>query len=461
MKSLVVKESSDKENFIYMNKLVKKLLMVVTCVFISAGIYAQDRSRDSSEAQDKQLADYIVAIVQFEPITDSQVRVHMLTLKRGIDAKDLPPDSELRKIALAQLITQSALAQRAQEMGMRIDPKMVEQALTSIAQNNGMTQAELEKELLKDGIPLTTLHSEIERQMLIAQLREKTLDPTISVSNTEINQYMNTRSGNGDPAQELISLAQILVVVPEKASEVQVKKLQARAQDIYEKAKKASNSEFITLADKYSDDPTVASTHGLLGVKPASRYPELFVNAVVDLAPGSVTPPVRSGAGFHIIRVMDREGVDNVNTVVVQTHVRHILLNISDKQTEEQVIEKLLSDKRQVEAGLVTFETLAQEQSKDASAKEGGNLGWVVPGMFVPEFERAMDQLKPGEISEPVVTRYGVHLIQVIDRREAQLTEAQRREIARETIHQAKIEQAYERWARDIESSAYVEIRNP
>lgn len=442
-----------------MNKLIKKLFVIITCALISSGIYAQ--TQKPSEKQERERADYIVAIVQFEPITNSQVKIHVHSLKRMVDAKDLPPENELRKIALSQLITQSALAQRAQELGIRIDPKMVEQTLSSIAQNNGKTLAQLEKELLKDGIPLSTLRNDITQQMLIAQLREKTLDPTVTVSNSEINQFMKARSGGGSPGQELISLAQILVAIPDRASEAQIKKLQARAQDIYEKAKKSSNTEFITLADKYSDDPTVASTHGLMGVKPSSRYPDLFVKATAGVPPGGVVAPVRSGAGFHIIRVMDREGVDNINTVVIQTHVRHILLNVSGAQTEEQAIEKLRASKRQIESGQVSFETLAQEQSADASAKAGGDLGWVVPGMFVPEFERVMDQLKPGQISEPIVTRFGVHLIQVIDRRDAQLTEEQRREIARETIHQAKVEQAYEQWARDIESSAYVEIREP
>lgn len=444
-----------------MNKVMKKIVLMAIGTLMGVGAYAQAQSQGSPEKAGGQRADFIAAIVQFEPITDSQIRIHMLSLKRSVDAKDLPPDAQLRKIALSQLITQSALAQRAESMGMRVDGNMVQQAMMSIAQNSGVTLAELEKQLLKEGIPLSSLRSEIERQMLISQLREKTLDPTITVSNAEINQYMRKRSGSGNSAQELISLAQILVAVPENASAAQTQKLQAKAQDLYAKAQKASNSEFITMADQYSDDPTVASTHGLMGVKPASRYPDLFIKAVAGMNPGSVTPPVRSGAGFHIIRVMDREGVDNIDTVVVQTHVRHILLNVSENQTEEDAINKLRADKRQIESGQVSFETLAQEQSADASAKEGGDLGWVVPGMFVTEFERAMDQLSPGQISEPVVTRFGVHLIQVVDRRDAQLTEEQRREIARETIHQAKVEQAYEQWAMDIESSAYVEIREP
>lgn len=447
-----------------MIKTIKKLSLFIASFMLLANAYAQN-SAPAAQAQavsaSRELADFIVAIVQYEPITDSQLRVHMLSIKRGRDAGELPPDNQLRKIALSQLITQSALAQRAQEMGIRVDPKMVQQALVSIAQNNNMSLGEMEKALLKDGIPLSSLRNEIESQMAISQLRERTLDPTITVSNAELNQYMKSLSEKGDAKQELVSLAQILVAVPENATPAQIQKLQTRAQKIYASAKEASNTEFFTLADQNSDDPTVTRSHGFLGARPLSQFPDLFIKAITGLRPGDVTAPIRSGAGFHIVRVLDREGADMIDTVVIQTHARHILLTPTDAQAQEQAINTLRADKRKIETGEVSFETLAQEQSKDTSAKQGGDLGWVVPGMFVPEFERAMDQLEPGQISEPVVTRFGVHLIQVLERRESQLTEQQRREIARETIHQSKVEQAYAQWAKDIESGAYIEIRVP
>lgn len=404
------------------------------------------------------LADYIVAIVQHEPITNSQLQAQIFSIRYNNEGQQLPPDDQLREIALQQLITQSALAQRAQEYGFSIDPQVLAQAISSVARSNGLTVEELKKAFEKRGIPFSTLTHTIEQQMLINQLRERTLDYSITVSNAEVEAYLAQSSSATDPGQMLISLAQVLIAVPEDATQAQEQALAQRAQEVYERARMIQKPEdFIALVEQYSDDPMKAQTSGALGVMPVSRYPAIFIETVHGLAPGQAAPPVRTGAGFHVLLVVDRE---QSNMVVTQTHVRHILLNIDAKRTEAEAIALLQDSKRQLEAGTVSFETLAQEQSQDASAQNGGELGWVVPGMFVPEFEQAMNQLKPGQISDPVITRFGVHLIQVLERRDAQLTPVQQREVARETIHQMKVEQAYPQWASEIESETYVERRD-
>lgn len=404
------------------------------------------------------LADYIVAIVQHEPITNSQLQAQIFSIRYNNEGQQLPPDDELREIALQQLITQSALAQRAQEYGFSVDSQVLSQAVSSVARNNGMTVEELKRAFENRNIPFSTLTRTIEQQMLINQLRERTLDRSITVSNVEVEAYLAQSSSATDPGQMLISLAQVLIAVPEDATPEQEQALAQRAQEVYEKARLIQKPEdFIALVAQYSDDPMKAQTSGALGIMPVSQYPEVFIETVHGLAPGQVAPPVRTGAGFHVLLVLDRE---QSNMVMTQTHVRHILVNIDAKRTEAEAIALLQESKRQLDAGMVSFEELAQELSQDASAKSGGDLGWAVPGMFVPEFEQVMNQLKPGEISAPVVTRFGVHLIEVLERREAQLTPVQQREVARQTIHQMKVEQAYPQWASEIESETYVERRD-
>lgn len=458
MKRFEMNGLADRTVFIYMSKRFYVLISALLCALgMSLSAHAQQNAGAAPAAAEPQLADFIVAIVQHEPITNSQVRAHVLSLRQQYAGQQQPPAEQLRQMALQQLISQSALAQRAHEHGLRVDPQTVQQAIATIARNNGMSVVELQKVLSEQGIPFSTMERDIGQQLLISQLRERTLDPTVTVSNAEVEAYLAQFSGQTDPGQQQINLAQILIAVPENATPAQEKALEAKAQDIYTKAQ-AAGADFFALAQANSDDPAASATRGVMGARPASRYPDLFIQAVTGLRAGAIAPPVRSGAGFHIIKVLEREQSD---MVVTQTRVRHILLNITEQQTEQDAINKLLADKHQIETGQATFEMLAQEQSQDASAKDGGDLGWVVPGMFVPEFERVMNQLKPGEISDPVATRFGVHLIQVLERRESQLTPQQQREVARESIHQRKVEQAMDQWVRDIQSSAYIEMRNP
>ncbi|MGL4668258.1 MAG: peptidylprolyl isomerase, partial [Saezia sp.] len=325
------------------------------------------------------------------------------------------------------------------------------------ATNNNKTVGQLRKDFASAGIPFSTLEKSIEQQMLARMLRERLLDPTIYVNSSEIDAYLAQASKATNSSELMISLAQILIAVPENATKKQDDALREKAQDIYKKVQQIKSiQDFIELVKQYSDDPNKERTSGALGVMPVSAYPDIFIQAVNGLKAGEVASPVRSGAGYHILLLIDKEQSD---MIVEQTHARHILLNISDTQTEEAAIQILLDDKRKIESGQVSFEILAQEQSQDASAKDGGDLGWVVQGMFVPEFDAVMNQLKPGEISNPVVTRFGVHLIQVLERRDAELTMAQKREVAREVVHQRKVQEAYEQWVQSITGQSYIEIR--
>lgn len=469
MKLFAMNVYKEKTILNYMNKrFFSSLGVVLASMVVAVSAYAQAAGRSMpppaavapsaslSAAENRSLADYIVAIVQREPITHAQVLAHMMSIKHQNAGQQMPSDEHLYQMALQQLISQSALAQRANQLGMRIDAQALNTAVSTIASSNNMTVAQLQQSMESAGIPFATFRRSIEQQLLMMQLRERTLDPTITVSNAEVDAYLGAQ--HKDPGQQMINLAQILIAVPENATDAQVRVLEAKAQDVYKQLQNGK-TDFFALVDQYSNDQNKAVSRGVMGARPISAYPDLFVNAVVNLRAGDVSAPVRSGAGFHIIKVLEREQSNMM--AVTQTHVRHILLNINEQNPEQAVIEHLQSERNKIETGQVSFEVLAREISQDASAKDGGNLGWVVPGMFVPEFERVMERLKPGEISQPVVTRFGVHLIQVLERREAQLTAVQQREIARETLHQAKVEQAVEQWARDIQSRAYIELREP
>ena len=439
--------------FTFMNKKIISLLMVLCSVCASLGSIQPAFAQRTTHAG---VTDYIVAIVQREPITYAQLRAQMLFIRQNGIQQNMS-DAYLEQVALQQLITYSALTQRAKDYGLRVDPQMLAQAISTIASNSNRTVDQLRQELTTSGILYSTMEKSIEQQILIRQLRERLLDPTIYVNNAEIDAYLAQTSKATNSSELMISMAQILIAVPENATKRQEDALRAKAQQVYQKAQQIKSiQDYIALVKEYSDDPNKTQTNGALGIMPVSAYPDLFVSAVNGLTPGEITPPVRSGAGYHILLLLDREQSE---MIVEQTRVRHILLNVTDTQTEEEAIQTLLNDKRKIESGQVSFEVLAQEQSKDASARDGGDLGWVVPGMFVPEFEATMNKLKAGEISDPVVTRFGVHLIQVLERRDAELTPVQRREIAREMVHQRKVEDAYEQWVQSITGQTYIEVR--
>jgi peptidyl-prolyl cis-trans isomerase SurA len=246
--------------------------------------------------------------------------------------------------------------------------------------------------------------------------------------------------------------------VPENATPDQVTALQAKAQTAADRAK--AGTDFVALVNEFSE-PSLRASGGQLGLRSADRYPPLFLQATEKLRTGGIAGPVRSGAGFHVLKVVEKRqaGMPGVN--ITQTRARHILLRVSPQQRESVAKEKLADFKKRVTAGQADFVALARESSDDGSAKDGGDLGWANPGMFVPEFEQAMNSLAPNQMSEPVVSRFGVHLIQVLERRETQLSNRDQRELARSVIREKKLEDAYAVWAQEIRGRAYVEFREP
>ena len=404
-------------------------------------------------------ADFIVAVVNSEPVTNHEVRLRLARLQRQVASQGgaQPPQELLAREALEQLILERAQLQLAREAGITVDDLAVEQAEQSVARQNEVTVPEMHRRLAADGIGREQFRQELRRQLTQQRLREREVDARVRVSDHEIDQYLREQGTGADQAQVDLNLGHILVAVPEGASPAQVAERQARAQAAADKAR--AGGDFAALAREFSDAAD-AGAGGLMGLRPADRYPELFVQATQAVPVGGVAGPVRSGAGFHVLKVVDKTR-SGMPATVVQSHTRHILLRTGAQLSETAAAERLAEYRRRVQAGQADFADLAKEHSQDGSAKQGGDLGWSNPGSYVPEFEEAMNALKPGEISTPLVSRFGVHLIQLLERRETRLNPREQREMVRQMVRQKKIEDAYAVWAQELRGRAYVEYRDP
>lgn len=404
-------------------------------------------------------ADFIVAVVNSEPVTNSEVRTRMGRLQRQVARQGgaQPPQELLAREALEQLIQELALVQLARESGIVVDDLAVDQAVQSVARQNEVSADEVYRRLAADGVARDTFRQELRRQLMQQRLREREVDARVRVSEPEIDQFLREQANGAGALPTEIQLGHVLVSVPEGASPAQVATAQARAQAVADKAR--AGSDFGALAREFSEAPE-ASAGGLMGLRPADRYPDLFVEATKALPVGGVAGPVRSGAGFHVLKVVDKTRA-GMPTTVTQSHARHILLRTSAQLTETAAAERLADYRRRVLAGQADFAALAREHSQDASAKQGGDLGWSNPGSYVPEFEETMNALNTGDISQPLVSRFGVHLIQLIERREIRLTPREQREMVRQVVRQRKIEEAYATWVQEVRGRAYVELRDP
>jgi peptidyl-prolyl cis-trans isomerase SurA len=289
------------------------------------------------------------------------------------------------------------------------------------------------------------------------RLRERDLEPRVRVTDADIDAYLQAQQNTSDPNQLEINLAQVLIAVPEGASADQVQALQVLANQVLARAR--AGEDFATLVRTYSA-PSAQSNGGQLGLRSTSRYPASFVEATQRLAQGEVAELVRSLAGFHILKVVEKVNAGLPAMAVTQSRARHILLRPSAQLSETQAKARLLDFKKQVQAGQADFAALAREHSQDGSAAQGGDLGWASPGMFVPEFEAVMNQLAPGEVSEPLLSRFGLHLIQLLEQRQAKLSEAEQREAVRALLRDKKRDEAAQTWTQELRGRAYVELRD-
>jgi peptidyl-prolyl cis-trans isomerase SurA len=404
-------------------------------------------------------ADFIVAVVNSEPITNNDLRARVARMEQQLSQQGtaMPPRDQLARRMLEQLINERAQLQVARETGIKADESMIDTAAATVAQQNQLDVAGLRRRLEADGIGWTQFRADLRDQLLLTRLREREVESRTKMSDQEVDQFIREQQSGGDPESTEIHLAHVLIAVPENASESQIATLRARAQLVFERAQRGDD--FAALATEFSSAPD-RTAGGQLGLRTLNRYPALFTEATKNVAAGGVAAPVRSGAGFHVLKVLEKK-LAGLPSSVRQTHARHILLRTGPKLTEAAAKERLLQLRQRVRDGKADFAALAKEFSQDGSANNGGDLGWAVPGQFVPEFEEAMGRLAPDQISDPLVSRFGVHLIQVLERRDTKLTQAQQRDVARNLLREKKGEEAYVAWAQEVRGRAYVEFREP
>lgn len=409
-----------------------------------------------------QQADFIVAVVNSEPITNNEVQTLRLRLARDAAARggSRPTDAELKQLALEQLINDKAQLQLARESGIKIDDDAIDQAEMNVASSNQVSRDELRKRIAQDGLTLSGFREQLRQQLTLNRLREREVEARVKVSDREIDAFLAEQSAgpraSGEPE---INLAMILIAVPESSTEPQIKALEQRAQDLAARARRGDA--FAELAKTHSEAFDKGAKGGEMGLRSADRYPELFVQAVQKLPVNGIAGPVRSGAGFHILKLLERREPAPVGLTVTQTRARHILLRATPTLSREQAVAQLANVRQQIVAGRLNFARAAQDLSQDGSASQGGDLGWAGPGQFVPEFEQVMNKLQAGQVSEPLVSRFGVHIIEVTERRNAPLTEREQREMARAMLRDKKMEETFTRWRDETRGRAYVEMREP
>ena len=405
-------------------------------------------------------ADFIVAVVNSDPITNNEVRTKLIRAEQQLaqQGASLPARSELIPQVLERLISDKAQLQMARAVGIRVDENNVDNAVQGVARQNQISMEELRRRLVSDGVAYAQFRSDLRDELLVSRLRQREVESRVNITERDVDDFLRDQDAGGDASSIELNLAQILVAVPENATPDQVRLLQAKAQAAADRAR--AGVDFALLVNELSDSPTRANG-GQMGLRAADRYPPLFLDATQNLKTGALAGPVRSGAGFHVLKVIEKKQAGAPDVNITQTRARHILLRLTPQLTETQAREKLAELKKRILTGQGDFATLARENSEDGSAKEGGDLGWASPGLFVPEFEQVMNRLAPGQIADPLTTRFGVHLIQVLERRESQLSNRDQRELARNALREKKQEEAYLIWAQEVRGRAYVEYRDP
>lgn len=433
-----------------MNFRVRALALACSCSFLVAGALAQTARQ----------ADFIVAVVNSEPITNNEVRAEVARVTRELARMNqaAPAPDELRRQVLERLINERAQLQMARETGIRVDDAAIDLAEQTIARQNQVDVAELRARMAKDGVDTVRFRSQLRDQILLSRLHEREIESRIRVSDTDVDHALEEQQANNtDPFAQEINLANLLVAVPEKASAEQVKERQQQAQQVL--ARIRAGEDFARLVQEVS--AAERSKGGELGLRRADRYPPSFVLATQNLAVGQVSDIVRSGAGFHILKVIEKRAPAMLTKTVVQTHARHILLRTDAQLTQAAAIARLAEFKKRIQGGKASFQELARQYSQDGSAAQGGDLGWANPGMFVPEFEEPMNRLTDGQVSDPIVSRFGVHLIEMIERRRVDLNPREVRELVRNQLRATRAEEAYATWVRDVRARSFVELREP
>lgn len=398
--------------------------------------------------------DRVVAVVNNEVITRNELneRIKRAASQLARQGTPAPPLADLEKQLLERMITDRAVVQYARENGLRVEDAELDRAIERIASDNQMVTAQLRAALEKDGIPFNRFREDIRNEIVVARLREREVTDKIVVTDSEIDNLIATAQKGA--TEDEYNISHILVRVPENASPEQVKGRQVRAEQALAQLK--AGTDFRQVAATFSEAPDALQGGGM-GWREAARLPTLFEEALRNMKPNELSSILRSPNGFHIVKLNERRGGQQA-AIVQQTQARHILIKVSEIVSESEGRNRLLTLRERLE-NKADFAQIARANSEDTSASRGGDLGWLSPGDTVPEFERAMNALKPGDISQPVRSPFGWHIIQVLDRRNSDMTNERKRLAARQVLRERKGDEAFQEWLRQTRDRAYVEIR--
>jgi peptidyl-prolyl cis-trans isomerase SurA len=404
-----------------------------------------------------QTIDRIVAVVNESVVTrhelDTMLKAMVVQLqKQGVQP---PPPAVLEKQMLDRIILNQVQLQLAKETGVTVSDNELDQTLRRIAEENKLSLHEFHNALERDGISFKKFRDEIRDEIILVRLKEREVTNRVSVTEGEVDNFLHTQESSPTQNEEY-RIAHILIMVPDQASPSQLQMRRERAEAALTRLN--SGVEFAQVAAEFSDAPD-AMEGGLLDWRPAAQLTKIFADVLTPMKAGEVTPPIQSASGFHILKLVDRRSQNQAVTVVDQTHARHILVKISELTSETDAKRRVAELKDRLDNGGAKFEELAKAHSEDASAPTGGDLGWLSPGDTVPEFEQAMRMLKPGEISEPVQSPFGWHLIQVVERRTQDVSKERQRQAARQAIRARKADSAFQEWLQRLRDRAYVEYR--
>ncbi len=402
--------------------------------------------------------DHIAVVVNQELVTAYELNQRITLARADAQRKNqrLPGDGELRSAVLESLIEDRAMLSHARDSGIKVDDNEVDRAVAVVAAQNQLTPVQLRQRLAQDGLDLPRFRANLRDQIMVERVREREVAQRIRITDGEIDALID-KQRVGTAGEVQYNIAQVLIKLPDGANEATVAERRARAEAVL--ARIRGGEDFAAVAKQVSEDDN-KERGGEIGLRPADKLPDIFLETVRPLQAGQLAPALlRTGAGFHVIKLQER--AEGGALRVTQTRARHVLLRPSDQLTEAAVRTRLAEFKRQIEGGQRRFEDIAREHSLDGSASAGGDLGWASPGQFVPEFEQAMNGLALGGISAPLETRFGWHLIQVQERRTVVPDTKQLRDQARQALRERKFEDAYTEWVREVRGRAYVEFREP
>jgi len=435
-------------------KIVNAILLWSVCV---VGAHAADLESTADKQKKMADVDQIAVVVNDDVITSRELDSYLDKIKLQLKKQGtpLPAAKELEKQVLERMIIDMLQLQYAKESGVRIDDVQLDKALGRIAQQNNFSSvAEFRAKLAKDGVDFRKFREEIRNEITFTRLREREVDSKLVVSDNEIENYLLTQDKQAGKREE-IELAHILVQVPEQASAEKIQASKQRADQAWAQLK--GGAPFAQVAAGFSDAKD-GLQGGNLGWRSADRLPSIFQEALQNMKPGEISAVLRSPNAFHIIKLLDKRSNDTP-VLITQTRARHILIKTSELTSENEAKNRLAEIKRRIEGG-ADFAAQAKLYSEDGSAAQGGDLGWVSPGVFVAEFERAMNALKVGQISDLVQNEFGWQLIQVMERRNADVSVEQKKQQASMAIRSFKSDEAYQDWLRQLRDRAFVEYRN-